>query len=117
MLCSPVNRAFSARAFLANRILGRCPQAQGECRAFGASHTESLAHATLESAGRNSLVADKCDAHKTARGVRLELEQRANLFGTQIIGHSSLKIDPRTSNVQLRKDSRASIESAHGYRT
>jgi hypothetical protein len=36
-----------------------------------------------QSAGRNSLVADKRDAHKAARGVRLELEQRANLFGTQ----------------------------------
>jgi hypothetical protein len=55
-----------------------------------------------EAAGRNSLVADKCDAHETARGVGLELEQRANLFGTQIIGHSSLKIERRTSNVQYR---------------
>jgi hypothetical protein len=41
-------------------------------------------------AGCNSLVADKCDAHETAGGVRLELEQFANLFGTQIIVHSSL---------------------------
>ena len=56
-----------------------------------------------EPAGRNSLVADKRDAHKTARGVRLELEQRANLFGTQIIGHSSLNIERRTSNVQLQR--------------
>jgi hypothetical protein len=55
-----------------------------------------------EPVGRNSLVADKCDAHETARGVGLELEQRANLFGTQIIGHSSLNIERRTSNVQYR---------------
>jgi hypothetical protein len=40
-----------------------------------------------EPAGRNSLVADKRDAHETARGVSLKFEQRANLFGTQIIGH------------------------------
>jgi hypothetical protein len=40
-----------------------------------------------EPARRNSLVADKCDAHETARGVGLELQERANLFGTQIIGH------------------------------
>jgi hypothetical protein len=46
-----------------------------------------------EPAGRNSLVADKCDAHETTRGMRLELEQRANLFSTQIIGHSSLNIE------------------------
>jgi hypothetical protein len=70
-----------------------------------------------EPAGRNSLVADKCDAHETARGVRLELEQRANLFGTQITGHLSLNIERRKPNVQLRKDSRAGIESAHGHRT
>jgi hypothetical protein len=50
--------------------------------------------------GRNSFVADKCDAHETARGVRLELEQRANLFDTQIIGHSSLNIERRTSNIE-----------------
>jgi hypothetical protein len=62
-----------------------------------------------EPAGRNSLVADKCDAHETARGVWLELEQRANLFGTQIIGHSNLNMERRTSNVQLRRDSRAGI--------
>src|SRR4029077_491511 len=31
--------------------------------------------------------------------------------------HSSLKIERRTSTVQLRKDSRAGIESAHGHRT
>jgi len=55
-----------------------------------------------KSAGRNSLVADKCDAHETARGVGFELEQRANLFGTHIIGHSSLNIERRTSNVQYR---------------
>jgi hypothetical protein len=55
-----------------------------------------------EPAGRNSLVADKCDAHETARGVGLELEQGANLFGTQIIGHSSLNMERRTSNVQYR---------------
>ncbi len=60
--------------------------------------------------GGNSLVADKCDADETARGMRLGLKQRANLFCTQIIGHSSLNIEPRTSNVQLRKDSRAGIE-------
>ena len=53
-----------------------------------------------ESAGRNSLVADKRDAHEPACGVRLELEQRANLFGVQIIGHSSLNIERRTSNVE-----------------
>jgi hypothetical protein len=29
-------------------------------------------------------------------------EHRANLFGTQIIGHSSLNIERRTSNVQYR---------------
>jgi len=34
-----------------------------------------------QSAGRNSLVADKCDAHETARGVRLQVKQSANLFG------------------------------------
>ena len=55
-----------------------------------------------EAAGRNSLIADKRDAHETARGVRLELEQRANLFGTQIMGHSSLNMEPPTSNVQYR---------------
>src|SRR5206468_8185948 len=55
-----------------------------------------------EPAGRNSLVADKRDAHETARVVRLELKQRANLFCTQIIGHSSLNLEPRTSNVQYR---------------
>jgi hypothetical protein len=60
-----------------------------------------------EPAGRNSLVADKCDAHETARGVGLELEKGANLFGTQIIGHSSLNMERRTSN----------IEWAHGHRT
>ena len=53
-----------------------------------------------EPAGRNSLIADKRDAHETARGVRLELEHRANLFGTQIIGHSSLNMERRTPNVQ-----------------
>jgi hypothetical protein len=35
-----------------------------------------------EPAGRYSLVADKCDAHEAARGVRLEFEQRANRFGS-----------------------------------
>ena len=56
-----------------------------------------------ESPGRNSLVADKCDPHETARGVRLELEQRANFFGCQIIDHSFLlKIQRPTSNVQRR---------------
>ena len=55
-----------------------------------------------EPAGRNSLVADKCDADETARGVSLKLEQRANFFGTQIIGHSSLNTERRTSNVQYR---------------
>src|SRR5437016_13390588 len=55
-----------------------------------------------ESAGRNSLVADKRDAHETACRVGLELEQRANLFGTQIIGPSSLNMERRTSNVQYR---------------
>jgi len=34
-----------------------------------------------EPAGRNSLVADERDAHETAGGVRLEVEQCANLFG------------------------------------
>ena len=53
-----------------------------------------------EAAGRNSLIADKRDAHETARGVRLELEQRANLFGTQIIVYSSLNMERRTPNVQ-----------------
>jgi hypothetical protein len=53
-----------------------------------------------EPAGRNSLVADKCDAHETARGVGLKLEQRANFFRAQIIGHSSLNIERQTSNVQ-----------------
>src|SRR5262245_23829505 len=53
-----------------------------------------------EPTGRNSLVADKCDARETARGLRLELEQRANLFGTQIIGPSSLNMERRTPNVQ-----------------
>ena len=52
-----------------------------------------------ESAGRNSLVADKRDAHKAACGVRLEFEHHANLVGSQIIGHSSLDIECRTSNV------------------
>jgi hypothetical protein len=52
-----------------------------------------------ETAGRNSLVADKCDAHETARGVRLEIEQRANLFDTQIISHSRLNMERRASNV------------------
>ena len=40
-----------------------------------------------QSAGRDSLIADKCDTNETARGVRLEFEQSANLFSTQIIGH------------------------------
>jgi hypothetical protein len=34
-----------------------------------------------EPAGCNSLAADKCDAHETARRMRLEFEQCANLFG------------------------------------
>jgi len=34
-----------------------------------------------EPTGRNSLIADKCDAHETARGVRLKFEQCANFFG------------------------------------
>jgi hypothetical protein len=34
-----------------------------------------------EPAGRNSLVADECDAHKSARSVRLQVEQCANLLG------------------------------------
>jgi hypothetical protein len=58
-----------------------------------------------EPAGRNALVADKCDAHETARGVGLKLEQGANLCGAQIIGHSSLNIERRTSNVQHRMGS------------
>jgi hypothetical protein len=33
--------------------------------------------------------------------VRLELEERANLFGTQIIIHSSLNIEHPTRTVQL----------------
>jgi hypothetical protein len=54
-----------------------------------------------ESAGRNLLVADKCDANETTCGVRLELEQGANLLGCQIIDHSFLlKIQRSTSNVQ-----------------
>jgi hypothetical protein len=55
-----------------------------------------------EPTGRDSLIADECYARETARGLRLELEQRANLFGTQIIGHSSLNMEPPTSNVQYR---------------
>jgi hypothetical protein len=66
-----------------------------------AGHQEMV----LEARRRNSLVADKCDAHEPARGVRLELEERANLFGTQIIGHSSLNIECRRSNVQYRMGS------------
>src|SRR2546429_123605 len=31
-----------------------------------------------EAARRNSLVADKCDAHETARGMRLQLEELMN---------------------------------------
>ena len=34
-----------------------------------------------EAARRNSLIADKSDAHETARGVRLEFEQRTNFLG------------------------------------
>ena len=34
-----------------------------------------------ETAGRNSLVTDECDAHKSARSVRLELQQCPNLLG------------------------------------
>jgi hypothetical protein len=40
-----------------------------------------------EPAWRNSLVADKRDAHETARGMRFELEQRTNFFGCEIIAH------------------------------
>jgi len=54
-----------------------------------------------EPAGRNSLVADKCHAHKAARAVRLQFEEPANFFGCQIVGHLFwLKIQRRTSNVQ-----------------
>jgi hypothetical protein len=56
-------------------------------------------------AGRNSLVAGKRDAHKPARGVGLELEQGANLFGTQIIGQWSLNMERQTSNVHYRMGS------------
>jgi len=58
-----------------------------------------------EPAGLNSLVADKRDTYEPASGVRLELEQRANLFGTQIIGHSSLNMERRTSSFQYRMGS------------
>jgi hypothetical protein len=54
-----------------------------------------------EPAGRNSLVADKCDAHETARGVGLKLEQRANFFRAQIIGHSSLNSKNRTGVIDV----------------
>jgi hypothetical protein len=58
-----------------------------------------------EPAGRNSLVADKCDAHETARGVRLELEERANLLGTKIIRHFCVRPASNagcpTSNAEL----------------
>jgi hypothetical protein len=40
-----------------------------------------------EPAGRNSLVADKRDAHETARGVGLELQKGAYLLRTKIIRH------------------------------
>jgi hypothetical protein len=40
-----------------------------------------------EPAGRNSMVADKRDAYETARGVRLELQEQANLVCGQIVGH------------------------------
>jgi hypothetical protein len=35
-----------------------------------------------QSARRDSLVADECDTHETARAMRFELKQRTNLFGT-----------------------------------
>ena len=40
-----------------------------------------------EPAGRNSLVADKRDAHESARGVRLQMQESANFFGSEIVGH------------------------------
>src|SRR4051812_14797503 len=76
-----------------------------ECRAGG----PPIKKWCWEPAGRNSLVADKCDAYETACGVGLELQQHANAFGRQIIGHSNLNIERQTSNVQFRKDSRSSI--------
>src|SRR6266404_9767290 len=40
-----------------------------------------------EPAGRNSLVADKCDADETARGMRLQLEELTNLVCCQTPSH------------------------------
>jgi hypothetical protein len=53
-------------------------------------------------AGGNSLVADKCDTHETACGVRLQLEESANFFCGEIVGHwFLLKIQRPTLNIQL----------------
>jgi hypothetical protein len=50
-----------------------------------------------EPVGRNSLVADKCDAHETARGVGLELEQREPLRHSN---HWSFEFEHRTPNIE-----------------
>jgi hypothetical protein len=40
-----------------------------------------------QAAGRNSLVANKCDANEAARGMRLKLQKSSNLFRCEIIDH------------------------------
>ena len=50
-----------------------------------------------EPTGRNSLIADKCDVHETARGVRLKFEQRANFISAQIIAH---RVEHRTTTAE-----------------
>ena len=54
-----------------------------------------------EAARRNSLVADKCDAHETARGMRLQLEELTNLVCCQTPSHLFLlNIERQRSNIQ-----------------
>jgi hypothetical protein len=51
------------------------------------THRATVKKWCRQSAGRNSLVADKCNAHESTRGMRLELQKSANLFRCEIIAH------------------------------
>ena len=68
-----------------------------------------------EPAGRNSLVADKCDAHETARGVRLEFEQRSNLLGGKVVRHF-VCVEHRTSNIERPTSDRAGGQQTSNFR-
>jgi hypothetical protein len=49
-----------------------------QCRACGST----IEKWRWEPTWRNSLAADVCDAHETARGMRLKFEQRSNFLGS-----------------------------------